>query len=100
MAKFTKFDTFSDVLFSFQKFEYSKNETNTKEYKKMIKILKEIIEHELTSKQRRCVIMYYKNNMNTIEISSILGVYPSTVWRHIKKSKDKIKKIIRYYYKI
>lgn len=100
MAKFTKFDTFSDVLFSFQKFKYSKNETNTKEYKKMINIIKQIIEYELTSKQKQCIVMYYKNNMNTIEISSILGVYPSTVWRHIKKSKEKIKKIIRYYYKI
>lgn len=100
MAKFTSFDTFSDILFSYKKFKYSDNETNTKEYTRMINALKKIIENELTLRQKQCVIMYYKNNMNTVKISTILGIYPSTVWRHIKRSQEKIKKIIRYYYKV
>ena len=99
MAKFTKFDTFSDVLFSFNKFKYSQNGTNSQEYKKILKMLKHIIKNELTLKQQQCLDMYYRKNMNTIEIGHLLGVYPSTVWRHLQRSKKKIKNIIQYYHK-
>ena len=98
MARFVKFDTFSDILFSLNKFKYSQNGTNSQEYKKILKILKRIIRYELTLKQRQCLDMYYRKNMNTIEISRLLGVYPSTVWRHIQRSKKKIKNIIQYYH--
>ena len=99
MAKFTRFDTFSDVLFSFEKFKYSQNEDNTKEYNRILKILREVIKNELTNKQKTCLNMYYKDKLNTIKISKILGVYPSTVWRHIRRSERKIKKIIQYYHR-
>ena len=99
MAKFTKFDKFSDILFSFEKFKHAHNGDNTKEYNRILKILREIIKNELTSKQKTCLNMYYKDRLNTIKISKILGVYPSTVWRHIRRSEKKIKRIIQYYHK-
>ena len=55
--------------------------------------------YELTEKQRKCLTMYYRKNMNTIEISKTLKICPSTVWRHIKKAKNKVKDILKYSYK-
>lgn len=100
MAKLTKFDNFSDAIFSFKNFEFSQNGSNESKYKKILAILKKISDKELTKKQRECLEMYYQQNLNTVKISKILGVYPSTVWRHIEKSKKKIKKIIGYYYEL
>ena len=100
MAKLTKFDNFSDNMFSFENFKFSQNGNNKLEHQKMLAMLKKISEKELTKKQKECLDMYYSQNLNTVKISKILGVYPSTVWRHIEKSKKKIKKIIGYYYKL
>ena len=98
MAKFTKFDLFSDSLFSFNNFKYKGNSTNSEEYHKILKVLSKIIENELTDKQKTCIKLYYHKSMNTVKIANKLGVYPSTVWRHINNSKKKIKNIMKYYY--
>lgn len=96
MAKLTNFNNFSDAFFSMQNFNSSRN--NTSKYNKILSILKKIIENELTFKQRKCIKMYYNHNLSTIKISKLLGVYPSTVWRHIQKSRRKIRNIMKYYY--
>ena len=100
MVKLTKFDLFSDALFSFNKFKYKNNSTNSEKYNKILKILSRVIENELTEKQKMCVKLYYHESMNTVKIANKLGVYPSTVWRHINNSKKKIKNIMKYYYSI
>ena len=98
MAKLVKFDNFSDALFSFSEFKHDENGTNTKEYNKVLSILRKVIANELTERQRTCLEMYYKRKMNTIKIAEKLGIYPSTAWRHIQKSKERIKNIMKYYY--
>ena len=98
MAKLTNFSLCIDALFSFNKFKYRNNGSNSKEYNKILKILPQIIENELTDKQKICLNLYYYHNLNTVKIANKLGVYPSTVWRHIKNSKKRIKNIMKYYY--
>ena len=98
MAKLINFNLFTDTLFSFDKFKHKNNSNNSEEYQKILKILSKIIENELTDKQKICLKLYYKKNLNTVKIANKLGVYPSTVCRHIKSSKKRIKKIMKYYY--
>ena len=98
MTKLINFDLFTDTLFSFNNFKYKYNSNNSEEYRKILKTLSKIIENELTEKQKICLKLYYHKNLNTVKIANQLGVYPSTVCRHIKNSKKKIKKIMKYYY--
>lgn len=71
---------------------------NDNEHQKMLKILVKAIDGELTERQRQCIVMYYGKNMGVTEISRQLGIYPSTVSRHIKKGKNRLKTIIGYYF--
>ncbi len=100
MIKISKFDEFANNLFSKFFFQQSLNSDNREEHKKNIKIINGIINSGLTEKQRKCLTMYYKKNMNTVEISRTLDICPSTVCRHIKKAKNKIGNILRYLNKI
>ena len=68
------------------------------EHQKMLKVLVKAIDGELTSRQKQCLIMYYGKNMRIVDISRELNVYPSTVSRHIKKSRSRLKTIIGYYF--
>lgn len=96
MATISKFDKFADNIFSVKLFETTLSTDNSERYKRNIHTLENIINNELTEKQKNCLIMYYKHNMNTIEISKKLNIYPSTAWRHITKAKNKINTILKY----
>ena len=97
MVKISKFNEFADNIFSINHRQKLLSTDNSEEYNRKIYIINNIIKNELTEKQRQCLIMYYKQNMNTIEISKKLKICPSTVWRHITKAKNKIKNISRYW---
>ena len=78
-------------------YENHRGKTNHRERAQMLKILKRVIDNELTDQQRRCVILYYFRHMKMRDIASELGVSPSTVSRHIKAALRKMKKIGDYY---
>ena len=96
MAKLVKFDQFTDSLYSNLKFEQTENGNNSEKYNRILRIINKIIENELTKRQKICLNLYYNKHMNMIKISKHLKIYPSTVHRHIKRAKTKIKNIIKY----
>ena len=98
MTKHARFNNFSDTLFSVKNFNYMQNNSNSAKYYYILEIIKKVIKNDLTKRQKKCLIMYYEKNLIIIKISKILGICPSTVWRHIKTSQQKIKKIIKYYH--
>ena len=98
MSKIARFSKFSDTLFSVKNFKMLSYSSNSSKYYSVMEIMKKIIKNDLTKRQKECLTMYYNKNLNIIKISKILGICPSTVWRHIKISKQKIKKIIKYYH--
>lgn len=91
-------DEFTESLFSFN--QYSKNSFGDKNRnrEKMIKSLKNVIEGELTDRQKTCILMYYGNNMKMKSISETLGVSVPCVSRHIKKAKKRLTKTMKYYF--
>ena len=98
MSKIARFSKFSDTLFSVKNFKMLSCSSNSSKYYSVMEIMKKIIKNDLTKRQKECLTMYYNKNLNIVKISKILGICPSTVWRHIKISKQKIKKIIKYYH--
>lgn len=91
-------DEFTESLFSFN--QYSKNSFGDKNRnrEKMIKSLKNVIEGELTDRQKTCILMYYGNNMKMKSISETLGVSVPCVSKHIKKAKKRLTKTMKYYF--
>ena len=54
--------------------------------------------NELTSRQLECVVLFYGENLSVQEIAAKLEVYPSTVSRHLKKARSRIKRALQYGY--
>ena len=48
-------------------------------HKKMINLLKKVMEGELTDKQKLCILLYYGKSMKMNEIASELGIDVSCV---------------------
>lgn len=72
---------------------------NQSERARMKKILARAIQHELTDRQRDCIIMKYLKEMKNDDIAKKLGLSKSTVSRHISAGKRRLKKIASYYSK-
>ena len=100
--KVLSLDNFTESMASMDKFnkKLSEQTTNNTEYKKMVKLLKNIVEGELTNKQKICVSLYYGEMKKMNEIAEELGIGVSSVSRHIKRAKQKVQKTITYYYSI
>ncbi len=71
--------------------------TNQIDRIQMKQILSKAIYNELTAMQRLCIVEHFFNNKKQKEIADELGVNASTVSRHIKKGKKKLKNIASYY---
>ena len=61
------------------------------------RVLSKSINGVLTDTQRYCITEYYINRKKQKEIAKDLGVATSTVCRHIKKKKKKLRSIASYY---
>lgn len=90
-------DKFIDSVISISKHQEECFDINN-EHQKMLKVLVKAIDGELTPRQKQCLTMYYGKNMRIVDISRELNVYPSTVSRHIKKARSRLKIIIGYYF--
>lgn len=69
---------------------------NSESIAKMKRAVIDIMEEELTARQREAVENYYFKNMTVTEIAKQQGVNKSTVSRHLKRARIKIKKCLQY----
>lgn len=76
---------------------YLSGASNRPERERMKKILLRAIKHELTSRQRECLTMYYLQGMKMKDIASTLKLNKSTVSRHIRSATMKLRRIASYY---
>ncbi len=72
-------------------------ESNSENRKKALKVLMNVIENDLTDRQRHCVLEYYFNHKKMKTIASELGVTPPVVTRHIQMGAAKLYKITKHY---
>ncbi|MDE6797965.1 MAG: hypothetical protein K2J36_08160 [Ruminococcus sp.] len=64
---------------------------------KIIQILLEIIENELTSGQRVAIKEYFFNNKNMLQIAEEQGVSVVTISKKISAGKNRIYNIMKYF---
>lgn len=96
--KILHLDDFTESLASISKYKKEVYQGKDNNYAKMMEALKNIIGGELTEKQKICTMLYYGKKMKMKEISKELGIGISSVSRHIKKAKIRIKKTMDYYF--
>ena len=70
---------------------------NRPERERMKRLLLRAIRHELTDRQRECLMMYYLEGMKMKDIAKSLGLSSSTVSRHIGSAVHKLRRIADYY---
>lgn len=58
--------------------------------------LKNVIENELTEKQRRVIIGYYLENQNIVQLAALYGVNKSTIWRTLKRGETRMRRCLKY----
>lgn len=61
-------------------------------------IAKNIIENELSARQKQILVLYYKEEKNMPEIARTLGVNVSTVSRTHKRACDSIRSRLKAYH--
>lgn len=63
----------------------------------LLRAVKQAVREELTARQTQCVVMRYSDGKNVKEIAAESGVCPSTVCKHLKKARARLKKVMKYY---
>lgn len=63
----------------------------------MIKIMRSVIENELSERQRQMIGLYYFRRMNIPEIAEMLGVNRSTVSRTLSRGRRNILEKMKYF---
>ncbi|MDR2074575.1 MAG: hypothetical protein LBP36_04400 [Oscillospiraceae bacterium] len=96
-SKNVSFNDFTESLVGLKRFECDFDEDYSYDWKRLLNSLENIINGELTEKQKICLNLYYNRDVNMTEISKSMGVNISVVSRHIKKAKNRIKKVMLYY---
>ncbi len=71
--------------------------TNSENYQKVLKILKQIVNTDITIRQQQCIYEHYFNKKKMKDIAVELGIAPSTVTKHIQRGASRIYKILKYY---
>lgn len=60
------------------------------------KIIRIALENELTQRQRDCISMRYLENLPVKEIALRMSIEPTTVYKHLNKAVNTLKKCSRY----
>lgn len=63
---------------------------------RMKHILSVGMRNELTDRQKSCVYDYYFTDLSVAEIAEKMQLSTATVYKHIRKAKQRLKKCVRY----
>lgn len=73
------------------------SESSGAQRKLMIKIMRSVVENELSERQRQVINLYYFQKVNIPEIAKMLGVNRSTVSRTISRGRRNIMEKLKYF---
>lgn len=73
-----------------------RGKSNNEIKNRMKKLIAISIDTELTDRQKDCLTMRVYQGLSTEEIAAELGIRPTTVYKHIKKAKEALKKCRKY----
>lgn len=70
--------------------------TNDEQMDRLRRNLSQVIQTELTERQRTMLLMRYSQNYSQAEIAAELGVDPSTVSRTLHRAEGRLRRALRY----
>ncbi len=65
--------------------------------KRLLRVLGKAVQGELTPRQRECVRLLYQEGVSQKEIAARLGLQPATVSKHLKRARERLRRVLRYY---
>ena len=71
-------------------------EDNSSARSRLIRNMRIAISSELTPRQMEMVKMYYIDNLTMVQMADYLGVNKSTVSRTLKRSRDRLRRCLKY----
>ena len=93
----TKNLSFTNELMTYYSYVSSQGGGDTSSIRnRMKKLIHICMEDELTDRQKDCLTMRVYQNMSAEDIAAELGIRPTTVYKHIKKAKEALKKCVKY----
>ena len=66
------------------------------EHSRMLRVLNRAMTGELTQRQRDCLSKRYVEGESVNQIAAELGITPSTVSKHLKKARARLRKVLQY----
>ncbi len=85
-------DKYAHHLSANRNFFVSNNENAVR---KLLPAIHEIMDEQLTDKQKFCVEMYYFRNCNSSQIAKLLGTSRANVTKHIRRGLSRMEKSMR-----
>ena len=89
-------DRMMDEQAAIARYHFEIAEDNGEKIGRIKRLLPEVIRQELTDRQKQVVLLYYYQKYNIPQIAKELGVNKSTVHRHLKAAKERIRKALQY----
>ncbi|MBW7572786.1 sigma-70 family RNA polymerase sigma factor [Caproiciproducens faecalis] len=83
-------DLFGDRLY------INKGEDDGGEHLRIRGTLRRAMEGELTERQRDCLQLRYFEQKSVQEVAEIIGVTPPTVSKHLKKARERLRRVMGY----
>ncbi len=65
--------------------------------RKLRKVMLNVINNELTPRQKEIIMLYYFRDTDTVTISSMLGISPQAVSAAMSRARIKMYNILKYY---
>ena len=78
--------------------ELNSNSTNSDLRRCAMRAIRNVVENELTSRQKEVIMLYYYEKYNMPEIAQMLDVNISTISRTIKRARTHMFSVLRYYF--
>lgn len=72
------------------------NDVTDQDHSRVVKMMGQALQEELTEKQMRYVSAYYVEQLSMAKIGERYGIKKTTVSRTIKRAQRRIEKVIRY----
>ncbi|WP_040195831.1 sigma-70 family RNA polymerase sigma factor [Candidatus Soleaferrea massiliensis] len=85
-----------DVVSAYTKISSYDQDSEVKR-EQIIRTVKQAIQNELTERQRDCLTLYYFGNQTVEEIAQRYHLNRSTVSRHLKSARLRLKRVLQYY---
>ncbi len=96
MGKQLSYDLMENFL-SYNDPQLTEGRDNRQQLAGAKKLLRQVIQNDLTTRQKQIILLYFGKRMNMTEIANLLQVNKSTVSRTLRRALDRLEKYLRYY---